>query len=59
MNKEYTLRELSHRSNLRSRRADLLMETLDLAARGLPEDYKRIDELDVEIERITKELEIM
>ena len=59
MNKEYTLKELSHRSDLRSRRADLLIETLDLAARGLPEDYKRIDELDVEIERITKKLEIM
>ena len=55
--KQYTLEELMHRGNLRARRADLLMETIDLAARGWPEDYRRIDELDVEIERITRELE--
>lgn len=55
--KEYTLEELMYRGDLRARRADLLIETLDLAARGLPEDYKRIDELDVEINAITAELE--
>lgn len=55
--KEYTLEELMYRGDLRARRADLLIETLDLASRGLPEDYKRIDELDVEINAITAELE--
>ena len=46
--KEYTLKELAHRAELGTRRAILLMETIDLAARGWPEDYKRIDELDIE-----------
>ena len=55
--KEYLLEELMYRGDLRVRRADLLMETINLAARGLPEDYKRIDELDVEINAITAELE--
>lgn len=54
--KKYDLKDLAHRAELRSRRAELLMETIDLAARGWPEDYKRIDELDVEIEAITKML---
>ena len=54
--KEYTLKELQYRGDLRARRADLLMETIDLAARGWPEDYKKIDELDREIEAITKKL---
>lgn len=49
--------ELKRRWALMSRRAELLMETLDLAARGWPEDCKRIDELDIEIEAITRELE--
>jgi len=44
---------------LRDKRADLLMETIDLAARGYPEDCKRIDELDQEIEAITRVLEGM
>lgn len=50
------MKKLAKRAELRTRRAELLMETLDLAARGLPEDYKKIDELDIEIEKITKEL---
>lgn len=57
--REYTLEELMYRGDLRAQRADLLMETIDLAARGLPEDYKRIDELDTEINAITAELEGM
>jgi hypothetical protein len=55
--KEYTLSELAYRAKLKNRRIDLLMETMYLAARGLPEDYKQIDELDVEIDKITAELE--
>ena len=42
---------------LRSKRADLLVETLDLAARGWPEDYRQIEMLDQEIEGITRMLE--
>lgn len=42
---------------LRDKRADLLMETIDLAARGFSEDYKQIDDLDKEIEAITRVLE--
>ena len=57
--KEYTLKELAIRAGLRSRRADLLMETIDLAASGWPEDYVKIDEIDIEIERITAKLERM
>ena len=57
--KEYTLSELAYRAKLKNRRIDLLMETMYLAARGLPEDYKQIDELDVEIEQITTKLEEM
>lgn len=55
--REYTLEELMDRGDLRARRAELLIETLDLAMRGYPEDYRRIDELDVEINAITAELE--
>jgi hypothetical protein len=55
--KEYLLEELMYRGDLRVRRADLLMETINLAARGWPEDYAKIDELDVEINAITAELE--
>ena len=51
------MKELARRAELRTRRAELLMESIDLAARGLPEDYERIDQLDIEIERITKILE--
>lgn len=54
--KEYTLKELAHRAELRTRRAELLMETIDLAARGWPEDYAKIDELDIEIDAISKML---
>lgn len=53
---EYTLGELAHRSQLRSRRIDLLMETMYLAARGLPEDYTWVENLDVEIDTITSEI---
>lgn len=52
-----SMAELKRRWDLMSRRAELLMETIDLAARGWPEDCKRIDELDIEIEAITRELE--
>jgi len=55
--KEYTLSELAYRAKLKNRRIDLLMETMYLAARGFSEDYKQIDELDVEIDKITAELE--
>ncbi len=54
--KEYTLKELSCRAVLKSRRADLLMQTLDLAARGWPEDYEEINKLDIEINIITEQL---
>lgn len=51
------MKNLKRELELRNRRAELLMETIDLAARGWPEDCKRIDELDVEIDAITAELE--
>jgi len=54
---EYTLKELAKRAGLRTRRAELLMQTMDLAARGCPEDYDRIAKLDIEIDSITSELE--
>ena len=54
--KEYTLKELSCRAVLKSRRADLLMQTLDLAVRGWPEDYEEINKLDIEINIITEQL---
>lgn len=57
--REYTLKELSKRAELRSRRADLLRETLYLTARSCPEDLKEITKLDAEIEKITVELESM
>lgn len=56
MNRKYTLDELARRAELKTRRADLLILTLELAARGWPEDYVKIDELDIEIEQITAEL---
>ncbi len=52
------LRELNRRAAISARRAELLMETLDLAARGYPEDYRQIEKLDKEIELITRELEV-
>ncbi len=50
------LKELNRRAEIRSRRAELLIETIYLAARGYPEDYRQIEELDKEIELITRVL---
>jgi hypothetical protein len=51
----YTLDELSHRAELRSRRAELLIETLILVHGG-PEELAEIARLDHEIDFITAEL---
>jgi hypothetical protein len=53
---QYTLKELEHRAELRSRQCDLMLETLYLIMRSQPEDLKEINIINKEIDAIATEL---